>query len=257
MLRSYRVRRSDNTEYSVNGSNPYIQLAQIDLDESDEEIPTAAPTTAPTTAPPPAVPAGVSKNTDTHGFVETDQAADEHRRRVDPLLHRITILQLPQDIAEDVIKLDQMSCMIRFICISDIILSSIYFMNGYVAGFLFMIASVYGYAATIYYNRSLLCCYLWYQYIQTALRFLNIIIYITTITSTTTTITNTTNTTNSTNPLVPRSVTVSYATDYAVNIIIYVVLFFCQCFITYFVQKYYNLLPSEEKRRRIREYLNR
>ena len=92
--------------------------------------------------------------------------------------------------------------------------------------------------STLYYKKSLLYCYLIYQYLQAFGRFSNIFLYIAYIDN---------NTTNNT------LVVIKTGND-SINIVILILMFVSQIFITYFVQEYYNLLPSNKDKRRINIY---
>ena len=150
-------------------------------------------------------------------------------------------IYIPDDLLEKATKLEKNNCAVRFICFCDIIMSGLYFFNGWIFGLVCMIVSTNGYLATIYYNKSLMVCYLIYQYMQVFVRFLNMIVlafapnefgY---------------NSTVSTRNNQEQS-------GYFLHLIILFVLFFFQTAIAGFITNYYKLLPTTLERQRIKSY---
>ena len=93
--------------------------------------------------------------------------------------------------------------------------------------------------STIYYKKSLLCCYLMYQYLQTIGRFSGMIIYVSFID----------------NDHYANTMVINTNNDIA-NVVILIGLLVCQVFITYFIQEYYTLLPSAKDKARISTQMN-
>jgi len=153
-------------------------------------------------------------------------------------------IMIPQDLMNKAIKLENMNCLIRFICLCDIFLAFSYFLYGWLIGAFFLIISINGYLSTIYYKKSLMLCYVIYQYFQTIGRLFNLIFFIAeptviTYSSTNSTINTTINkSSNLTNVMI-------------IDIALLSILFLSQCIIAYYITKYYNLLPTEEEKRRI------
>ena len=156
----------------------------------------------------------------------------------EPLLHS-TQVHLPDDLIIKARKIESMNCSIRIICLCDIFMSMYYFyINTFIALFLLSI-SMSGYLSTVYYKKSLMCCYMGYQYVQTAARFSNLIYFITVPH------TAPTNKENSTGTFI-------VVADPVGGTLLLCALFFMQLIIAVFVTKYYKLLPSEEDKNRIR-----
>jgi len=156
----------------------------------------------------------------------------------EPLLNNAQI-QLPNDLIIKARTIESMNCSIRIICLCDIFMSMYYFyINTFIALFL-MSVSMSGYLSTVYYKKSLMCCYMGYQYIQTAARLSNLIYF---IYIPSTALTNQANTTS----------TLIVINDPVVGTLLLCVLFFLQLIIAVYVTKYYKLLPSEEDKNRIR-----
>lgn len=146
------------------------------------------------------------------------------------------VVNIPEEMLERAIQIEKYSCTIRYICLIDLIINMYYLTYGYIFSVIFAFASLFGYLSTIYHKRNLLCCYLIYQYMQTFAKSVNFILIC------------------------------SYGTDILItdgpsrddnnssNIETYIVyLFFslfmviCQLIITVYVNKYYNLLPTDEE----------
>ena len=145
---------------------------------------------------------------------------------------------VPNDLLIKAKQLEKRNCTIKFICLCDLFMSMYYYYLNFFIGLFLSTISFSGYMSTLYYKKSLLFCYLIYQYLQTIGRFSNIFLYISYIDN---------NTTNNT------LVVIKTGND-SINIVILILLFISQIFITYFVQEYYNLLPSNEDKRRINTY---
>ena len=146
-------------------------------------------------------------------------------------------IRLPQAFLEKAVKLDRMNCPVRAICLCDIFMTLYYTLFGYIYGVFGFMFSTCGFISTIYYRKYLMCCYVIYQYLQVVGRLMIVfIIYDKDIV-------------NSNNTQVVRA-DVDY-TNYALAI----VLLLMQICIAMFINKYYNLLPTETEKYHIRNNL--
>ena len=150
-------------------------------------------------------------------------------------------INIPTDYLEKAIQIERYTCGMRFICLVDLFINLYYMVYGYLFAVVFTFASLFGYMSTIYHKRQLLCCYLIYQYIQSSLKLLNciVVLYVTSIDSGT----------NSTRG--NETVVIIEKDDYVLTILLSILITFCQCYVMYFVQRYYSLLPTEEEQRRL------
>ena len=64
------------------------------------------------------------------------------------------------------LRLERMSKVIRFLCYLDIIVNSIYILNGFLFGLIFLFFSISGLFATRSYKKNYIFGYLVYQYLQ-------------------------------------------------------------------------------------------
>ena len=148
---------------------------------------------------------------------------------------------IPDDLLQRAIELENNNCAVRFILTIDIIMSCLYFLNDWVFGGICLIASINGYTATIYYKKSLMICYLIYQYLQVSGRFVLCMFIVSD----------------------PQYIgfnstsnqSVQEHESYAFVIGLNFLYFACQVFIASFITKYYKLLPTNKERARIKSYL--
>ena len=151
-------------------------------------------------------------------------------------------VEIPEELGIRAVKIEKLSCSMKLITLCDLFLSIYYYNINIILGVFTSLSSFNGYLSTVYYHRSLLFCYLVYQYLQILGRFLNIIYYALILQE----IKND----NSANTTYVETITKkSY---YEIPLLL---LFFgAQLFITYYVQYYYKLLPSKEERNRAIQY---
>lgn len=189
-----------NTTSYLDNSNPYILIDDIDSDQTTTSRPESQP----------------RRNSGDRG------------------------INLPDDLLQKALMLEKNNCLVRTICMLDIIMSCLYFFDGWIGGLLCLFASTNGYLATIYYKPSLMSCYLIYQYFQVFLRLANIITLVTEPQQYgyNRTFIDYTNQQDSSN-------------GYFFNIGVYFFLFFCQTYIACFITRYYQLLPNNNERQRI------
>ena len=162
-----------------------------------------------------------------------------------PLLQFIeqseTSVDLPDDYLVRALEIDKMLCLVKFICGTDIVLSSYYFLFNPFLGGILCIVSINGFMATIYYKRSLMCCYVGYQYAQVFARGLNLIIYISYLVNS--------KDESNTNSTVVSS-TFNYTPGIAICLLSFI--FGAQLYIANFIRRFYVLLPSATEKEQIR-----
>ena len=157
----------------------------------------------------------------------------------EPLLQNpISRISIPSDLINKAIQVEKLTCPVKVICICDIFMNTYYFFVNPIIGGILCIVSINGYLATIYYKRSLMFCYLIYQYLQVCGRLTTLVIAIDYAVQP---VSNTT--TNNTmvafyNPVVSP--------------ILLGVMLLLQIYIAYFVTKFYKLLPNKEELERVR-----
>ena len=143
-----------------------------------------------------------------------------------------TCVEVPIEIAEKALQIQSMGRGIKCICFVDLVFNLVYMLYGSVIGFIFSLASASGIYSTYYQSRSLLTCYLCYQYIMVLSKLLTIVFYIALTDS------DVRNTFHENYPqiLLPETL--------AAPIFMSSMLFFIQAYIACYVRKYYNLLPK-------------
>jgi len=143
-----------------------------------------------------------------------------------------TCVEVPIEIAEKALQIQSMGRGIKCICFVDLVFNLVYMLYGSVIGFIFSLASASGIYSTYYQSRSLLTCYLCYQYIMVLSKLLTIVFYI---------------------ALTDSDVRSTFHENYpqiqipetlAAPIFMSSMLFFIQTYIACYVRKYYNLLPK-------------
>lgn len=146
------------------------------------------------------------------------------------------VVNIPEEMLERAIQIEKYSCTIKYMCLIDFIINMYYVTYGYIFSLIFALASLFGYLSTIYHKRNLLCCYLVYQYMQTFAKFINFIlicsygqdILITDGPS-------------------RDDIKSSNIETYALYVFFSLFMLICQSIITVYVNKYYNLLPTDEE----------
>ena len=176
---------------------------------------------------------------------QTDDSLNENID-VNLLNNQPISLYIPDDLLEKAIALDQKNCSVRCIIMVDIIMSCLYFMNGLFFGLICFLISLSGYLATISYKKSLMTCYVIYQYLQVFGRFINLIAISTWPEQFGYTYINTNNSSN---------VHQNTQGEYYLAVLLYFTLFFCQFIIAGIITQYYKLLPTTKELDRIKHYL--
>ena len=143
-----------------------------------------------------------------------------------------TCVEVPVELAEKALQIQSMGRGIKCICYVDLVFNLVYMLYGSVIGFIFSLASASGIYSTYYQSRSLLTCYLCYQYIMVLSKLLTIVFYIALTDS------DVRNTFHENYPQIQLPETL------VAPIFMFSMLFFIQTYIACYVRKYYNLLPK-------------
>ena len=143
-----------------------------------------------------------------------------------------TCVEVPIELAEKALQIQSMGKGIKCICYVDLVFNLVYMLYGSVIGFIFSLASASGIYSTYYQSRSLLTCYLCYQYIMVLSKLLTIVFYIALTDS------DVRNTFHENYPQIQLPETL------VAPIFMSSMLFFIQTYIACYVRKYYNLLPK-------------
>ena len=89
-----------------------------------------------------------------------------------PLLN--SHIDMPTDILNKAMSFEKLKFPVRCVAAFDIFISMYYFYISWIFGFIFTAASVGGFIATINYKKSMMTCYVGYQYFQVAGRAANL-----------------------------------------------------------------------------------
>ena len=148
-----------------------------------------------------------------------------------------TCVEVPIEIAEKALQIQSMGKGIKCICYVDLFFNLLYMMYGYFLGFIFALASASGIYSTYHQSRSMLSCYLYYQYVMCVSKLATIVFYIV---------------------LTDKSVRDNFHSTYpqielpnsmSTSIFMSSVLFFIQTYIACYVRKYYYLLPKSGEKK--------
>ena len=172
----------------------------------------------------------------TEGYLENDNPYITQEQNENALL--LGPPSVPRDIMDKAIKIEQMKCPIQFICLCDLFMSFYYYYLNFFLGIFLSLISLNGYLSTVYYKKSLLSCYLGYQYIQVVGRGANLVYFFILITPNQNVITD--NASDAKNQTVHTSLIIS---NHAEMGILLGALFFMQMYIAYYVTKFYKYLP--------------
>jgi hypothetical protein len=180
--------------------------------------------------------------------------------------NEILQIYIPDYLLDRALQLEQYDCTIKLIILTDIFMSCLYFINNIFLGMICLMISINGYFATIWYKKSLMTCYIIYQYLQVFGRFLNLIVITTwpkefgysvdsrdTVDSNVSIVSNESIVSNKSTSSTSEFYVLTQS--YIFMIFVYFVLFCCQFIIASFVTKYYKLLPTNNEREKIRHYL--
>lgn len=187
-------------------------------------------------------------------YVLINDTEDSERTHI----NQTTQIYIPHDLLQKAVALEESNCLIRFLTLTDIFISALYFLHGVFFGLICTIISMNGYLSTIYYKKSLMICYVCYQYFQVTMRFINMVFFIqyrNNIIDSTSSYQNTDNDAYvATSDVTNTSDVDNHLQDdsfYGLVIFYYFLLFICQLLIASFVTKYYKLLPTQEEKTRI------
>ncbi len=150
------------------------------------------------------------------------------------------ILYLNRDIIERAIYLQRFACNVKLFIILDLIMNFLYLYIGYYFTLAFILCSIGGYISTINYNRNFLLLYLFYQYFQFIIK-LTILITLMVLVVDPSLQTDFNNT-------FPEIV---LPNNYTSTIVVTSALVLIQAYITFFIHRFYRLLPSSENRQRL------
>ena len=171
------------------------------------------------------------------------------------------ILSMPNDLLLKAIYLESMDFNIKIICLCDFFTSLYYSAINLFFGILVGIISLNGYFASVQHNRNGMFCYMLYQYFHVFLKFMSIFLYTFYTSNTIKTLefnnsdknSNISMNTSYVSGINVSGINVSGINPYNFivedqNIILPIlyVLFCIQCYLCYYVRKYYNLLPTKE-----------
>ena len=179
-----------------------------------------------------------------YAYLDNNNPYSRINNNTELLLQPIEIT-LPNDLMNKALKIEQMNCSIRFICLTDLLLGFYYYYINIFIGIFSSIASFNGYLSTIYYKRSLMLCYVIYQYTQIFARIANIIFFMVFY-----------NQQHVKGHKQNQNTTIIITSPFGMedkvfNIIILNFLLISQILIAFFVSQYYYLLPSKKDRQRI------
>ena len=153
-------------------------------------------------------------------------------------------IDMPRDILDKAMLFENLKGPVKCLCLIDIFFSFYYFYMSWIIGMIFTFASVSGYSATIYNKKSLMTCYVGYQYFQVTGRALNLGYFIYLVSYSPTSISNNNYTYININTSVVKE-------NYGFEIAILSIMFLGQAYIAKIVAQFYQLLPCDTDRQRV------
>lgn len=180
-------------------------------------------------------------------YIRYDQSTGTVSSNLENGRHLVTIqtssnetLYLNRDIIERAIYLQRFACNVKLFILLDLIMNFIYIYVGYYFTLTFILCSIGGYISTINYNRNFLLLYLFYQYFQLIAKLAILITLMVLVIDP-----SLQNDFNNTFPeiVLPNNYTNTILLTSAVVLI--------QAYITFFIHRFYRLLPTNEIRRRL------
>ena len=159
-----------------------------------------------------------------------------------PLLN--SHIEMPPDILKKALEFDKLKCPVRCVISLDIIISIYYFYFTWLLGLAFTAASVGGFIATINHKKSMMTCYVGYQYFQVIGRATNLGYFIYIVSS------NNSNITGNNSSLANYNGS-SANSNNTIEIMILTTMFLAQIYIAKVVTRFYNLLPCDIDRDRV------
>lgn len=158
-----------------------------------------------------------------------------------PLLN--SHIEMPNDILKKALDFDKLKCPVRCVISVDVIISMYYFSLAWLLGLVFTTASISGFIATINYKKSMMTCYVGYQYFQVIGRATNLGYFIYIISS------NNSNTVG--NGSLANYNGSSVNSGNTIEIVILTTMFLAQIYIAKVVTRFYNLIPCDVDRDRV------
>ena len=159
-----------------------------------------------------------------------------------PLLN--SYIDMPPDILQKALDFQRLKFPVRCVTCFDIFISMYYFYISWFLGLIFTTVSFGGFIATINYKKSMMTCYVGYQYFQVIGRAANLGYFVYIITQ------------NDTSNMEPNS-TLVHLNGSPVNnnktleIVILTTMLMAQMYIARVVTRFYNLLPCDVDRDRV------
>lgn len=138
-----------------------------------------------------------------------------------------------------ILKLEKMDCYVKFICLGDFLINLIYFIVGYYYALLLALISMYGYYSTYTHKKSMLCGYLYYQYILSIGKFLQFIFCCFLLND------SFEQQFHELYPFINLPGNIKYLIYYSS------ILLGCQLYIACYIRKYYYLLPNKQDKHNI------
>ena len=158
-----------------------------------------------------------------------------------PLLN--SYIDMPPDILGKALDFQRLKCPVRCVTAFDIFISMYYFYISWLLGIIFTAASFGGFVATINYKKSMMTCYVGYQYFQVIGRATNLGYFIYVVTHR-----DTYSGSNSTLIHLNGSPVNNNTT---LEILILTTMLMAQIYIAKVVTRFYNLLPCDIDRDRV------
>jgi len=177
--------------------------------------------------------------------IETDNpyiVSEMNATHSTPLLN--SRIEMPPDILKKALDFDKLKCPVRCVISLDIIISVYYFYFTWLLGLVFTTASIGGFIATINYKKSMMTCYVGYQYFQVIGRATNLGYFIYIISHNNyDNMGNNSNLVHYNESLVNNNITI--------EIVILTTMLLAQIYIAKVVTKFYNLMPCDVDRDRV------
>lgn len=161
-------------------------------------------------------------------------------------------LLIPDEFVDRVHTIDNRKCCVKILCLCDLIMASYYMLYNIILGTLLFGISFNGYLSTVYYNKSLMVCYIFYQYFLVFCRTANVIIvfYIYSNYIPNEGYYNITN--SSSNYTVPyNDFKIFIVGNEVIDITYLFAMLGLQVCIVFYIKEYYDLLPSAYEKNRI------
>ena len=156
---------------------------------------------------------------------------------------------IPDEYIDRALMLDNKNCSVKIMCFCDLCLNAYYLLYNFLFGAFFCAISFNGFLSTIYHKKSLMICYVIYQYFLVFCRTANLVVifYVYSNHIPKEGYYNITNTTN--NQTVPyNQFKVLIIGNELIDATFGVIILCMQVFIAFYIKDYYDLLPSEDEK---------